>query len=175
MKLTRLSATLKMLDRLEELKSKGLRALAQRQFHEYYDATTYGNEKLFEGFKDSRDQTRFLKLLWAWQVDWSCNKVELAKICPDVCPIFGTPLDYGRGLNRVINPLVETDESFFQPSVDHKVPRSIARALGWTDEQINSISNYVIISRQANQMKSNMSTLEELDAFYQNTKKVYFS
>ena len=75
----------------------------------------------------------------------------------------------------MINPLVETDESFFQPSVDHKVPRSIARALGWTDEQINSISNYVIISRQANQMKSNMSTLEELDAFYQNTKKVYFS
>jgi hypothetical protein len=167
--------TLKMPNRLDELKSKGLRALAQRQFHEYYDSNTYGNEKLFEGFKASKDQNRFLKLLWAWQVDWPCNKVELAKICPDVCPIFGTPLDYGRGLNRVINPLVETEESFFQPSVDHKVPRSIARDLGWTEEQINDISNYVIISRQANQMKSNMSTQEELDAFYQNIKKVYFS
>ena len=149
------------------LTEKGHTALSSRVFHPYYDQSTYGTELLFEKFKASKNQNRFLKLVWACGVDWSCDKIELAKICPDVCPVFGTPLDYGRGLNRVFNPSVDNDEGFYQPTVDHRIPRSE----GGKDE----LSNYVIVSRKANQFKSDMNSLEELDKFYNSLKTVYFS
>lgn len=108
-----------------------------------------------------------MKLIWAYGVDWPCDKIELAKICPDVCPVFGTPLDYGRGLNRSFNPSVNNDEGFYQPTLDH----ILARSNGGKDE----LSNYVVVSRKANQFKSDMETLEELDCFYQGMKRVYFT
>jgi hypothetical protein len=153
-------------NKLELLQEKGQVALFSRQYHLYYDQGTYLSEKLFEGFKASKNQKAFLKLIWAFGVGWDCNPVELAKICPDVCPIFKTPLDYGRGLNRILNPNVDSDEGFFQPTVDHIIPRS----LGGED----SISNYVIVSRKANQFKSDMNSQEELDNFYNGMKTVYF-
>jgi hypothetical protein len=122
---------------------------------------------LFEKFKSSKNQTRFLKLIWAYGVDWACDKIDLAKICPDVCPVFGTPLDYGRGINRVFNPSINNDEGFYQPTLDHRV----ARSNGGKDE----LNNYVVVSRKANQFKSDMETLEELDCFYTGMKQVYFS
>jgi hypothetical protein len=136
-------------------------------FHPYYDQATYGTELLFEKFKSSKNQTRFLKLIWAYGVDWACDKIDLAKICPDVCPVFGTPLDYGRGINRVFNPSINNDEGFYQPTLDHRV----ARSNGGKDE----LNNYVVVSRKANQFKSDMETLEELDCFYKGMKQVYFS
>lgn len=158
---------LKMLNKLAKLTEGGHTALSSRVFHPYYDQSTYGTELLFEKFKSSKNQNRFLKLIWAYGVDWPCDKIELAKICPDVCPVFGTPLDYGRGLNRVFNPSVNNDEGFYQPTLDH----IIARSHGGKDE----LSNYVVVSRKANQYKSDMETVEELEKFYQGMKKVYFS
>ena len=153
-------------NKLSILREKGRMSLFSRQYHLYYDQGTYLNEKLFEGFKASKNQQKFLKLIWAWGVNWDCSPVELAKLCPDTCPIFGTPLDYGRGLNRVLNPNIDPDEGFFQPTVDHIIPRSA----GGNDE----LSNYVIVSRKANQFKSDMETLEELENFYQGMKTIYF-
>lgn len=75
------------------LTEEGHTALSSRVFHPYYDQATYGSELLFEKFKSSKNQTRFLKLIWAYGVDWPCDKIDLAKVCPDVCPVFGTPLD----------------------------------------------------------------------------------
>ena len=149
------------------LTEKGHTALSSRVFHPYYDQATYSTELLFEKFKSSKNQNRFLKLIWAYGVDWSCDKIDLAKVCPDVCPVFGTPLDYGRGLNRVFNPSINNDEGFYQPTVDHRIPRS--------EDGKDELSNYVIVSRKANQFKSDMSSLEELDKFYNSLKTVYFS
>ncbi len=159
----------------ERLISEGTSALAFRKYHHYYDSNTYHSEALFEKFKGSKNQARFLKLIWAMDVDWPCDKVELAKICPDECPIFGTPLDYGRGLNRVFNPLVNNDDSYYQPTVDHRVSRAEGKALGWTDQQINCIDNYVIVSRKANQWKSDCPSEYMLDRFVAGMKRVYFS
>jgi hypothetical protein len=166
---------LMQLNKLDLLISKGQTALAFRQYHLHYDATTYYSELLFEKFKASKNQPRFLKLIWAFGVDWPCDKIELAKICPDICPIFDTPLDYGRGFNRVFNPNLDNDEGFYQPTIDHKVSRSRAKALGWTEEQINCIDNYVVVSRKANQWKSDMESKEELDHFYNGMIATYFS
>ena len=155
-----------MPNKLILLTEEGHTALSSRVFHPYYDQATYGTELLFEKFKASKNQNRFLKLIWAYGVDWAGDKIELAKSCPDVCPVFGTPLDYGRGINRVFNPNVNNNEGFFQPTVDHRIPRSE----GGKDELLN----YVIVSRKANQFKSDMNSLEELDKFYNGLKTVYF-
>ena len=150
-------------------------ALSRRQYHPHYDKDTYYSEVLFEIFKASKNQIRFLKLIWAQEVNWPGDRKKLAMLCPDRCPVLGTPLDYGRGLNRVFNPFVSSDDSWFQPTIDHKVSRSQARELGWTEAQINCLDNYVVVSRKANQWKSDMATLEELDQFYQGMKTVYYS
>ena len=102
-------------------------------------------------------------------LQWHCadDPFELAKIAPDFCPIFDTPLDYGRGLNKVTNPNIDNYDGFFQPTVDHK----LARSLGGKDE----ISNYVIVCRKANQFKSDMGSKDELDTFYKGMVDTYFT
>ena len=150
-------------------------SLSRRQYHPHYDRDTYYSEVLFEIFKASKNQSRFLKLIWTQEVNWPGDRKKLAMLCPDRCPVLGTPLDYGRGLNRVFNPFVSSDDSWFQPTIDHKVSRSQARELGWTEAQINCLDNYVVVSRKANQWKSDMATVEELESFYQGMKTVYYS
>ena len=67
----------------------------------------------------------------------------------------------------MFNPSVNNDEGFYQPTLDHR----LARSNGGKDE----LSNYVVVSRKANQFKSDMSNREELDSFYQGMLKTYFS
>ena len=150
---------------LEQIREEGRKALLSRKFHPYHDLQTYG--KWFEHFKKSKQQDQFLKLIWAHSVKWSGDPIELARIAPDICPVFGTPLDYGRGFNKVSNPNINNMDGFFQPTVDHRT----ARTHGGKD----SIDNYVIVSRKANQFKSDMNSEEELDHFYEGMKKTYFN
>jgi hypothetical protein len=164
-----------MLSKVDTLTSEGLEALAIRQFYLHYDQTTYYSDILFEKFKASKNQVRFLKLIWAFGVSWPGDAIEIAKLCPDVCPVFGTPLDYGRGLNRIFNPSIDNDEGFYQPTIDHIVSRSEAKALGWSEEQINCIENYVVVCRKANQYKSDMSSKEEFDRFVTGMNATYYS
>lgn len=164
-----------MPSKLDILTSEGIKALATRQFHLHYDQTTYYSELLFEKFKASKNQSRFLKLVWAHGVTWPGNPFDIAKLCTDVCPVFGTPLDYGRGFNRIFNPSIDNDEGFYQPTIDHIVSRAQAKAMGWSEEQINCVENYVVVCRKANQYKSDMVSKEELDHFYNGMISTYFS
>jgi hypothetical protein len=113
-----------------------------------------------------KNQDQFLNLIWAHNVKWDGDPFELAKIAPDECPIFKTPLDYGRGFNKVTNPNIDNFDGFFQPTVDHR----LARSLGGKD----TISNYVIVSRKANQFKSDMGSKEELDVFYKGMTETFW-
>ena len=149
---------------IEQIREEGRKTLLSRKFYPYRDSRTYG--RFFDLFKQSKKQDQFLKLIWAHDVKWDGDPIELARIAPDVCPVFGTPLDYGRGFNKLINPNIDNIDGFFQPTVDHK----IARTHGGED----SINNYVIVSRKANQFKSDMGTEEELEHFYQGMKSTYF-
>jgi hypothetical protein len=108
-------------------------------------------------------------------VDWPCDRIALAKICPDVCPVMGTPLDYGRGYNRVFNPLVNNDDGYYQTTVDPNVSRAEAAKLGCSEEQINCIDNYVIVSRKANQWKSDCPSEYVFNRFVEGMKRVYFT
>lgn len=152
------------MSKIQEIRDEGFRALNNRRFYPRDDIKTYGN--LFELFKKSSKQDQFLKLIWAHSVKWNGDPFELAKIAPDLCPIFKTPLDYGRGFNKVTNPNIDNFDGFFQPTIDHK----IARSLGGKNE----ISNYVVVSRKANQFKSDMSSKEELNLFYKGMMETYY-
>jgi hypothetical protein len=150
---------------IQQIRDEGFKALTTRKFHPQDDTRTYGT--FFEMFKKSSKQDQFLKLIWAHTVKWDGDPIELAKIAPDVCPIFKTPLDYGRGLNKVTNPNIDNYDGFFQPTVDHKV----ARSHGGKDE----IDNYVIVSRKANQFKSDMGSKEELQLFCKGMMETYYN
>ena len=156
-----------MPSKIELLQEKGRKALAFREFWLHYDQATYVRDDLFEAFKKSKDQNKFLKLIWAFDTNWPGNPLEIAKICPDVCPIYGTPLDYGKGKNRVFNPLVEHDEGYFQPTIDHIKPR----IAGGEDQ----VSNYIIVCRKFNTRKNDMEDRDELDLHYDGYIKTYFA
>jgi hypothetical protein len=145
-------------------------ALATRNYWRHYDASTFLRNDLYMEFLKSKDKQSMLKKIWAVNMSqkWGCDADALWKKCPDVCPIFNTPVDYGLGKNTVIRNVSGENNDWFRPSVDHIVARS--RGGSTTD-----VANMVVISLRANTLKSNMETVEELNTLYEGLKRVYFS
>jgi hypothetical protein len=121
-------------------------------------------------FLKSKDKTSTLKKIWAVSMSqkWGCDAEALWKKCPDICPIFNTPLDYGLGKNTIIRNVSGENNDWFRPSVDHIVARS-------RGGDSSNVSNMVIISLRANTLKNNLETLEELNTLYEGLKRLYFS
>lgn len=145
-------------------------SLESRTYWRHFDASTYLRNDLYMEFLKSKVKFDLLKKIWAINMSqkWGCDPDALYKKCPDQCPIFGTPLDYGLGKNTVIRNISGENNDWFRPSVDHIVARS-------NGGSSNDVNNMVIISLRANTLKSNLETLEELDTLYNGLKKVYFS
>ena len=145
-------------------------SLANRSFWRHFDASTYLRNDLYMEFLKSKEKNNMLKKVWAVNMGqkWGCDAEELYKKCPDRCPIFDTPLDYGLGKNTVVRNISGESNDWFRPSVDHIV----ARSNGGSSSDVN---NMVVISLRANTLKSNLETLEELNILYNGLKKIYFS
>ena len=140
--------------------------LETRSYYRHYDANTYLRSDLFVEFMKRKD----LKRIWAISMGqkWGCDPEALLAKCPDRCPIFDTPLDYGLGKNTIVRNVAGENNDWFRPSVDHIV----ARSNGGSSDDVN---NMVVISLRANTLKNNLETLKELDTFYKGVKKLYFS
>ena len=140
--------------------------LENRDIWRHYDANTYLRSDLFIEFMKLKD----LKRIWSINMSqkWGCDADSLWKKCPDRCPIFDTPLDYGLGKNTVVRNIAGENNDWFRPSVDHIVARS-------NGGSSNDVNNMVVISLRANTMKSNLETERELDKFTKGVKKLYFS
>jgi hypothetical protein len=140
--------------------------LENRAIWRHYDANTYLRSDLFIEFMKLKD----LKRIWSINMSqkWGCDADALWKKCPDRCPIFDTPLDYGLGKNTVVRNIAGENNDWFRPSVDHIVARS-------NGGSSNDVNNMVVISLRANTMKSNLETERELDKFTKGVKKLYFS
>ena len=140
--------------------------LENRAIWRHYDANTYLRSDLFIEFMKLKD----LKRIWSINMSqkWGCDANALWKKCPDRCPIFDTPLDYGLGKNTVVRNIAGENNDWFRPSVDHIVARS-------NGGSSNDVNNMVVISLRANTMKSNLETERELDKFTKGIKKLYFS
>jgi len=145
-------------------------ALATRVYWRYYDASTYLRNELYISFVKSKTKPDELKRVWAINMSqkWGCDADALYKKCPDRCPIFNTPLDYGLGKNTIIRNVSGENNDWFRPSVDH----ILARSRGGDSSNVN---NMVVISLRANTLKNNIETLEELNTLHEGLKKVYFS
>jgi hypothetical protein len=153
----------------EEIK-RVTESLENRTYWRHFDASTYLRNDLYMEFLKSKTKYDLLKKIWAINMSqkWGCDSDALYKKCPDRCPIFGTPLDYGLGKNTIIRNISGENNDWFRPSVDHIVARS-------NGGSSNDVNNMVIISLRANTLKSNLETLEELDTLYNGLKTVYFS
>jgi hypothetical protein len=145
-------------------------SLSNRSYWRFFDASTYLRNDLYMEFLKSKDKQDLLKKIWAVNMSqsWGCDAEALYKKCPDFCPIFQTPLDYGLGKNTVIRNISGEQNDWFRPSVDHIVPRSRGGSS-------NDVQNMVVISVRANTLKNNLETLEELERFFFGLKKLYFS
>ena len=145
-------------------------ALAGRSYWRHYDASTFLRNDLYMEFIKSKNKSSMLKKIWAVSMSqkWGCDPDLLWKKCPDHCPIFQTPLDYGLGKNTIIRNVSGENNDWFRPSVDHIV----ARSRGGDSSDVN---NMVVISLRANTLKNNIETLEELTTLFEGLKKLYFS
>lgn len=145
-------------------------SLATRTYWRFFDASTHLRNDLYISFAKSKAKPDELKRIWSISMGqkWGCDAEALYKKCPDRCPIFDTPLDYGLGKHTLVRNVSGENNDWFRPSVDHIVARSRGGST-------NSVDNMVVISLRANTLKSNMETIEELDTLYQGLKRVYFS
>lgn len=145
-------------------------ALASRSYWRHFDASTFLRNDLYMEFIKSKDKQSMLKKIWAVNMSqkWGCDSDALWRKCPDQCPIFQTPLDYGLGKNTIVRNVSGENNDWFRPSVDHIV----ARSRGGDSSDVN---NMVVISLRANTLKNNIETLEELTTLFEGLKRVYFT
>jgi hypothetical protein len=121
-----------------------------------YDPATYHSRDLFRTVCETKD----LRPVWAYKNSqkWGVDYKTFLALCKETCSCCGSPLNYGLGKNNVDKPDIHT------PSTDHRVPRSVAILLGWTEEQINDITNLWIVCNRCNTLKNN-STAEDIHRF----------
>ncbi len=122
-----------------------------------YEPGTYYSRELYRIVCETND----LRPVWAHKnaQKWGVNYEDFLKLCGHTCACCQTEtLNYGLGKNN--ND--KTDER--TPSTDHIVPQSMAKKLGWTDDQINNISNLWIICNKCNKIKTN-STAEDVHRY----------
>ena len=131
----------------------------------HYDKRTYGNQDTFRRFTEALEtgesESRAMRHVWIGKnsrtklVSKSKDKAHrlMVSICGEKCanPRCGRVLDYGRGGNIKGKKAVDT-----QPSLDHIVPKTIAKLLGWKTRQIECIENYQILCAPCNTAKNNM-------------------
>lgn len=166
--------------------AEGVKLLSNRQFYQHDDTDTWFG--LFDKFGqiDSAKNNALLKVIWATRISrrkpqYNISEdqiLELAKMCLDFCPVNETPLDYGVGFNRVVNPNNPgcDHHNLYVPSIDHIIPKSKFKKYGGKlDGDPDCITNYKIVSFDANKIKNDkFSTEEELDRWYRNMKKTYW-
>jgi 5-methylcytosine-specific restriction endonuclease McrA len=122
-----------------------------------YDPGTYHSRDLYRIVCETND----LRPVWAYKNanKWSVEYKQFLKLCGIECSCCKSLLDYGLGKN---NTKDKSDVN--TPSTDHIVAQDTAKKLGWTNEQINDISNLWIICMRCNLLKNN-STAEDIHRY----------
>lgn len=122
-----------------------------------YDPDTYVTRDLYRKVTETKD----LRYVWAHinSQKWGANYDQFLAICHDGCACCGSKLDYGLGKN---NNNKKDDET---PSTDHKIPQAVGKKLGWTEKQINDISNLWVICWRCNRIKSDAHGEKDLRRF----------
>jgi hypothetical protein len=124
-----------------------------------FEDNTYYTINLFEHFCETRDYKYvtifgYYKNKYNWTHD---EALEMYNKSPDnwtdglgVVRLY----DWGRGENKLKKG---DDWDWHDPQLDHIVPRSRAKTMGWTDEQINHPSNFQVLPAFLNRILSNLT------------------
>ena len=121
------------------------------------DDATYINESVWRDFTKHKDLKRVRVLQLKYKYRWTDEQVDRMYAKSEDGWLDGAGVyrlfDYGKGENKVC---VEdgVDRQFHEPQHDHIVSRSEAKALGWTDKEINDPSNIQYISAVQNIVKT---------------------
>jgi len=132
-----------------------------------YNKKTYGSQSTFRKFVAALDKgephTVAMRHIWVGKnsrVKYVGHDA-LISICNEKCanPRCGRILDYSLGGN--IKGKRKAPDT--QPSLDHIVPKSIAKELGWTEQQIECLENYQILCNPCNTAKNAMYGAEDAE------------
>jgi len=128
-----------------------------KKLYPKYDPGTYHSRDLYRIVCETKD----LRPVWAYKnaQKWGVDPDPFLKLCGTNCSCCESPLDYGLGKNHE-----EIKDDVNTPSTDHIVAQDTAKKLGWTDDQINDISNLWIICMKCNKIKTN-STAEDIHRY----------
>jgi hypothetical protein len=134
-------------------------SIAKREPYTSFDESTYYNMDLFNEFCKARDLKRvaifgYYKSIYRWSAE---KAEEMYAKTPDGWT-DGTGVyrayDWGRGENKIQKG---EDWEWHDPQLDHIVPKSRAKAMGWTQEQIDHPSNFQVLPTILNRILSNMT------------------
>ena len=135
-------------------------AIASRQPATSFEDNTYYTNELFEHFCANRDY-KYVTIFGYYKnkYDWTdAEAAEMYAKAPDTWTDgIGVVrnFDWGRGENKI--ELEHADKEWHEPQLDHIVPRSRAKAMGWTPAQINHPSNFQVLPSFLNRILSNLT------------------
>lgn len=134
-------------------------SIANREPCTSFEDDTYYTSSIFRDFCKHRDLKRvaifgYYKNKYKWTV---AEAEEMYAKAPDGW-IDGVGVyrlyDWGKGENKIE---CGEDWEWHEPQLDHIVPRSRAKAMGWEPEQINHPSNFQVLPAFINRILSNLT------------------
>lgn len=135
------------------------RLIQEREASRSFDDRTYYTIALFEHFCDHRDYKHvaihgYYKSHYGWT---NTQAQDMYSRAPDGW-VDGVGVyrlyDWGRGANKIVRG---ADAEWHEPQLDHIVPRSRARALGWTASEIDSPGNFQVLPQLINRILTNLT------------------
>lgn len=135
-------------------------AITSRHPATSFEDNTYYTNDLFEHFCTNRDYKHVAIFgYYKNKYDWTAAEaLEMYVKCPDtwtdglgIIRLY----DWGRGENKI--DLSHADKEWHEPQLDHIVPKSRAKAMGWSDKQINHPSNFQVLPSYLNRILSNLT------------------
>lgn len=124
-----------------------------------FEDGTYYHISIFKDFTKHRDLKRVaIYGYYKSKYRWTDAEAELMyQKSPDSWT-SGTGIerlyDWGKGENKID---AGEDGEWHEPQLDHIVPRSRAKAMGWTDKQINHPDNFQVLPAYLNRLLSNLT------------------
>jgi len=124
-----------------------------------FEEGTYYNMSIFNNFCEDRDYKRvaifgYYKSTYKWS---DKEAEEMYQKSPDTWTDgIGVvrKFDWGKGQNKI---KCGADWEWHEPQLDHIVPRSRAKEMGWTLKQINHPSNFQVLPAFLNRILSNLT------------------
>jgi len=134
-------------------------SIAKREPYKGFDEGTYYTMSIFNEFCKTRDLKR-VAIFGYYKSKYRWNNIQAQEMY-DKAPDGWTDgigvyrkFDWGKGENKI---KCGEDWEWHEPQLDHIVPRSRAKVMGWTSEQINHPSNFQVLPAFLNRILSNLT------------------